>query len=166
MPKFKCDILSNFQTMCKHNIFEIFRVFHFSKKVVDKFIRAVLLCGCGGWTNSWTWWGDFFFKGGNPPACIWNVHLTTVTFLQAGTSGKNNAKQRTRAAKNFIVNIVLDHTALKYSSFSIYRTYTCTHGTKKLFLTVRDSLARSYKFVWRIGILLLKVDSSLKTRFF
>ena len=61
----------------------------------------------------------FFFKGGNPPACIWNVHLTTVTFLQAGTSGKNNAKQRTRAAKNFIVNIVLDHTALKYSSFSI-----------------------------------------------
>ena len=78
----------------------------------------------------------FFFKGGNPPACIWNVHLTTVTFLQAGTSGKNNAKQRTRAAKNFIVNIVLDHTALKYSSFSIYRTYTCTHGTKKTLFSV------------------------------
>ena len=34
------------------------------------------------------------------------------------------------------------------------------------FLTVRDSLARSYKFVWRIGILLLKLDSSLKTRIF
>ena len=91
--------LSNFQTMCKHNIFEIFRVFHFSKKVVDKFIRAVLLCGCGGWTNSWTWWGDFFFKGGNPPSVHLECSLNNCNILTSRHKWKKQCETKNQSSK-------------------------------------------------------------------